>query len=128
MSAGTWGVVAAVVVGAVFLVAAVTKLADPQGWRAQAAGLRVPKAVATVVPFVEAAVGALMVVQLGRHVVAWVAFALLVAMAALLARRIAQGEHPPCACFGAWSATPIGWWHVVRNLLLAAVAVAAALL
>ena len=128
MSRSTWGAVAAVVVGVVFLVAAVTKLARPAAWRTQSADLRVPWPVAAVVPYVEAVVGALLVVQAMRHAVAWAAAALLVAMTALLAGRLAQGEHPPCACFGAWSASPISMRHVVRNLVFIAVAVMAAVL
>ncbi len=128
MSASTWGAVAAAIVGAVFLVAAVSKLAAPQEWRAQARGLGVPDAVALVVPYVEAALGAVLVVQLGRHVVAWLAVALLLVMTLLLVRRLAQGEHPPCACFGAWSAKPIGAGHVGRNLAFIALAATAAVL
>lgn len=128
MSASTWGAIAAAVVGVVFLVAAVSKLAGPQAWRVQADGLGVPDAVAVVVPYVEAVLGALLVVQFQRHVVAWCAVAVLLAMTALLVRRLAQGRRPPCACFGAWSAKPIGAGHVARNLVLVAVAVAAALL
>jgi uncharacterized membrane protein YphA (DoxX/SURF4 family) len=120
-------VIAAVVVGGVFLVAAVTKLANPQAWLAQASGLRVPAGLAGAVPYVEAVLGALLVVQLWRHVVAVAAVALLVAMTALLVARLAAGEHPPCACFGAWSAKPISMVHVVRNVVLIALAVLAAL-
>jgi hypothetical protein len=128
MSASTLGTIAAVIVGVVFLVAAVTKLAAPQAWRAQARGLGVPEGMAVVVPFVEAVLGALLVAQVERHVVAWFAVALLVAMTALLVQRLAQGEHPPCACFGAWSVKPVGVSHVVRNLVLLVLALAAALL
>jgi hypothetical protein len=38
-----------------------------------------------------------------------------------------DGRHPPCACFGALSRRPIGWGSVVRNLVLLALAVTAAL-
>jgi uncharacterized membrane protein YphA (DoxX/SURF4 family) len=128
MSASAWGAVAAVIVGVVFLVAAVTKLANQEGWRSQAAALGVPGVVAVVVPYTEAVLGALLVVQLGRHLVAWLAAALLLAMTMLLVARLAQGERPPCACFGALSAKPISAALVVRNLVLAALAVAAAAL
>ncbi len=126
MSRSTWGVVAAVVVGMVFLLAAITKLARADSWRTQSADLRVPWPVAAVVPYVEAVVGALLVVQVMRHAAAWAALALLVAMTAVLAGRLAQGEHPPCACFGEWSASPISMRHIVRNLVLIALAVMAA--
>lgn len=128
MSAGTLGTIAAVVLGAVFLVAAVTKLASPAAWRAQAEELRVPSVVASAVPFVEAALGALLVVQFQRHVVAWVAVAVLVAFTGLLALRLAHGERPACACFGSWSAAPIGPATLARNAAFIAVGVLAAVL
>jgi len=72
--------------------------------------------------------GALLLVQLQRSVVAWCAIALFAAFTVLLAVRLAQGKRPPCACFGSLSARPIGPGHLVRNALFIAVAVAAALL
>jgi hypothetical protein len=61
-------------------------------------------------------------------VFAWAAAAVLVAFTALLVGKLAQGERPPCACFGSFTAAPIGPSNVVRNLVLIALAVAAALL
>jgi hypothetical protein len=40
---------------------------------------------------------------------------MLVAFTALIVRRLAEGKRPPCACFGAWSAKPLGIGHVARN-------------
>ncbi len=128
MSSSTWGVLAAIVVAAVFLLAAVTKLARPASWRAQAADLRVPAPMAAVVPYVEAVIGALLLVQFQRQFVAWCAVVVLVSFTGLLAVRLAQGERPPCACFGSWSAQPIGARSIVRNVAFISVAAAAALL
>ena len=83
---------------------------------------------ARLVPYVETALGALLLVQLQRHVAAWCAVALFVAFTALLGARLAQGQRPPCACFGSLSAKPIGSGHLARNAVFIAVAVAAALL
>ena len=119
-------VVVTVVLGAVFLASGVMKVASPRQWRAQSAGLGVPGAVATVVPFTELVVGALLVAQIARRPVAAVAAGLLVAFSALLVVRLLQGRRPPCACFGAWSSKPIGWGNVARNAVflgLAAVVV-----
>lgn len=121
-------VMAAVVVGCVLLVAAVSKLARPAQWRAQSAGLGVPWVVAVVVPFVELALGALLLVQLQRQLAAWGAVVLFVAFTALLARRLSQGQHPPCACFGSLSAKPIGPGQLVRNAVLIVLALTAATL
>ena len=122
------GVVAAVIVGLVLLVAAVSKIARPEQWRAEAAGMGVGRLVAGVVPWVELALGGLLVAQVWRPVVAWGAMALLSAFTALIALRLSQGRRPPCACFGGFSATPIGAPHLVRNVVFIAIAVLAAVL
>lgn len=128
MSRSAVAVAAAVVVGGVLLLAAISKLARPQLWRAQSAGLGVPWTVAVLVPFVELSLGALLLVQLQRQVVAWAAAVLFVAFSALLARRLAQGQHPPCACFGSLSSKPIGPGQLARNAVFVALAVLAATL
>jgi uncharacterized membrane protein YphA (DoxX/SURF4 family) len=115
-------VVASLVLGAVFVVSGVTKISAPTQWRAQSADLGVPGPIATVVPFVELGVGALLVAQLARSFAAMVAAVLLVAFTALLVVRLSQGRRPPCACFGAFSTKPIGWSNVVRNLVFLALA------
>ena len=122
------GIVAAVVVAAVLLLAGVLKLAHPTEWRAQANGLGVPAAVATIVPFVEIGIAAALVVQWQRHLFAWAAAALFVAFTTLLAVRLAQGQRPPCACFGALRSRPIGASNIVRNVAFIAIAVLAAIL
>ena len=121
-------VVAAVVVGSTFLVAGITKLARPGQWRAQSTDLGVPWPVAAVVPYVEVAVGGLLVAQWHRHTVGWCAAAVLVSFTVLLLVKLAQGKRPPCACFGSWTAAPIGPSNVVRNLVLIALSIAVALL
>ena len=121
-------VIAAVLVGVVFLVSAVTKLASPNVWRTQAADLGVPRVVVVALPIVEAALGALLVVQWQRRICAALALGLLLAFTALLVVRLSQGRRPPCACFGSFSAKPISWMHVARNvgfIALGAVAFAA---
>jgi len=84
-----------------------------------------PAAVLPVVPWFEIALGAVLVVQVARVAAAVVALCVLVAFTALIVRRLAEGQHPPCACFGAWSAAPLSWSHVVRNAVLIVLAVVA---
>ena len=115
-------VVASVLLGAVFVVSGVSKFAAPEQWRAQSAGIGVPRFVGAVVPFVELVVGALLVAQIARRVVALVALAVLLAFTSLLVLRLAQGRRPPCACFGQWSTQPIGWGDVLRNAVFLALA------
>ena len=121
------GIGAAVAVAVVLLVAGVSKVAQPGQWRSQAAGLGVPRLIAVAVPLVELLLGALLLVQLQRPVVAWCAVGLFVAFTVLLTVRLAQGQRPPCACFGSLSPAPIGPGHIARNAVFIALAVVAAL-
>ena len=120
-------VVAGLLLGAVFVLAGVMKIASPQQWRSQSEDLGVPVAIGHTVPFVEIIVGALLVAQIARREVALVAAAVLLVFTILLVVRLAQGRRPPCACFGAWTTKPIGWANVVRNVAFIAVATALAL-
>jgi hypothetical protein len=121
-------VVAAVAVGVVFLAAGVTKLAGRERWRTEAGGMGTPGWLVPVVPWVELLLGALLVSQLLRPVVAGVAALVLLVFTLRILQLLAEGDRPPCACFGSWSSRPLGPWHVVRNVTLIVVAMVAALL
>jgi uncharacterized membrane protein YphA (DoxX/SURF4 family) len=116
-------VVASILLGVAFLIAGGSKLAAGPSWPQQAEGLGAPAAVIPVLPWFELVLGAVLVVQVVPEVAAIVALGTLVAFTALIVRRLAEGRHPPCACFGAWSATPLGWGHVVRNAVLIALGI-----
>jgi uncharacterized membrane protein YphA (DoxX/SURF4 family) len=120
-------VAASVLLGAVFVVAGVTKVSAPQQWRRQSAEIGVHRLVASLVPFLELVVGALLIAQLARRPVAVVALVVLLIFTSLLIVRLKQGRRPPCACFGALTARPIGWGNVVRNAVFIALAVVIAL-
>jgi len=126
--ASVLGVAAAIAVAAVLLTAGVSKLARPDLWRSEAAGMGVAWWAARPVPYLEAALGALLLAQLQRHIMAWLAAGLFTAFSILLIVRLLQGRRPPCACFGSLSARPIGPAHLARNAVFIALAVAAALL
>lgn len=117
--------IARVLLGLVFAVSAAAKLAGLRQWQANADALGVPAGVATPVPFVEAALGGLLVAGLATPWPAVAAAVLLLAFTALLGVRLAQGSRPPCACFGAWSARPLGPGHLVRNAGLLALSMVA---
>jgi uncharacterized membrane protein YphA (DoxX/SURF4 family) len=121
----TPAVLASVALGLSFLVAGGSKVAAGDAWPDQARGMGAPAVVIPVVPWFEIALGAVLVAQVDRVAAAVVALLVLVAFTALIVRRLAQGQHPPCACFGAWSAKPLGWTHVVRNVALMAIAAVA---
>ena len=115
-------------VAGVLLLAGVQKVARPTEWRTQSAGLGVPSNVGNVVPFVEIALGAALLVQWQRHAFAWAAAGLFAIFTGLLALRLSQGQRPPCACFGALSSRPIGAGHLARNVAFIATDVLAATL
>jgi uncharacterized membrane protein YphA (DoxX/SURF4 family) len=118
-------VVARIALGAVFVVAGASKLSAGRAWPEQARRLGISRPVALVVPWFELALGAMAVVGLVPAVVAAVALGALVAFTAVLVRTLRQGRRPPCACFGAWSARPLGWQHVARNAAFVSLAVVA---
>jgi uncharacterized membrane protein YphA (DoxX/SURF4 family) len=119
--------VASIVVGAALVLAGVSKLAAGDTWPSQARGLGAPDRLIPLLPWLEIVVGALLIAQVARPAMATIAIALLLAFTALLVVNLRQGRRPPCACFGAWSAKPIGAGHIARNLALIALAVIAAL-
>ncbi len=119
--------VAAILVGAAFLLAGGAKIAAGPAWPTQAADLGAPSLVVPFVPWLEILVGAALCAQLARPVAGAVAAGMVIAFSALLVLRLAQGQRPPCACFGSWSAKPLGWQHLARNAVLLALALVAAL-
>ena len=110
------GLVASILLGFVFLVSGGSKIAAGPAWPEQARGLGAPAVVVLVLPWLEIVLGAVLVMQLAPVVAAVTALVVLVAFTALIVRRLSQGRHPPCACFGAWSTKPLGPSHVVRNV------------
>jgi uncharacterized membrane protein YphA (DoxX/SURF4 family) len=112
------GTIASIVLGVVFLVAGGSKIAAGPDWPVQAAGLGAPRWVIPFVPWVEIVVGAALVVQVARRPAALAALSILLAFTTLLAIRLREGQRPPCACFGAWSAKPLGPGHLARNAAL----------
>jgi uncharacterized membrane protein YphA (DoxX/SURF4 family) len=122
----TVGIVAAILLGAAFVLAGASKLAAGRQWPAQAAGLGAPPWSVGALPWVELVLGALLISDVIRPVASIVALALLLVFSSLVIARLREGRHPPCACFGAWSARPLGPGHVVRNGLLVVLAVVAA--
>jgi hypothetical protein len=120
------GRIAAVVLGLAFLWAGVAKLADRE-WPGAAAAFGVPRPVARVIGPFEVGLGAVLV-TIGGRALGFCTAAVLVAYTGVLARKLAaDGDAPPCACFGGLRARPISWRTLVRNaaLLVLAALVAA---
>ena len=119
-------VAAGIVVGVVLLLSGAAKVAAGPRWAAQAEALAAPAIAVPVVPWLEVALGALLVSGVYRTVVALAAAALLTVFTVLLVARLVEGRRPPCACFGALSTRPVGPGSVVRNVVLIALALIAA--
>jgi hypothetical protein len=123
----TVAAVAGFVLGGVLLVSGALKLAAGPQWAAQAAAVGAPAIAVPVVPWVELALGALLVAGVERTVVGLLAAALLTVFTGLLVVRVAEGRRVPCACFGRRSARPVGAGAIARNVVLIALALLAAL-
>lgn len=122
---GIVAVVASVVIGGVFVVAGASKLAAGPQWYANARDLGAPRPIAMLVPWVELVIGAALIFRLTVPVPAVAAAAMLVAFSVLIIWRLRDEERPSCACFGAWSASPIGRGHLIRNTVLLAISIVA---
>ena len=112
---------------AVFLTAAVTKLSGGAAWAAFTDSLRqldqVPGALvrpaALAVVAAEAIAGVLLLVPVraAGRVGFVLAGGLLLAFILVIGRALSSGNRAPCRCFGA-SSTPLGAGHLVRNVVL----------
>lgn len=118
------GLMASVALGLVFLVSGGSKIAAGDAWPVEARAMGAPAVAVPVVPWAEIVLGAVLAMQLAPLAAGIVALVVLFAFTALIVRQLAHGKHPACACFGAWSAKPLGVGHVARNLVFAALAVA----
>ena len=121
----TVSLVASIVVGVAFVVAGGSQIAAGESWPVQARGLGAPTWTIPLVPWVEIGVGALLIAQAVPPWPAVAALAMLVGFTALIVNSLAHGRRPPCACFGAWSAKPIGPAHLARNAALIVLALLA---
>lgn len=114
------------VLAAVFVLAAVGKLADQPGARRAAGEFGVPERLTGIagmgLPLIELAVAAALVPPLSAPYAAAAATLLLLAFAAAMIRMMARGEQPDCHCFGAIHSKPVSGGALARDGVLAAVA------
>jgi uncharacterized membrane protein YphA (DoxX/SURF4 family) len=115
------GLVARVLLGAVFLVSGAAKQRDPR-WRNAAADFGAPPAVANALPWVEIVLGALLVAQLGVPWVPLASLGLLGMFTGAVVAHVARHDAVPCNCFGTASIRPVTWATVGRNAVLIALA------
>jgi uncharacterized membrane protein YphA (DoxX/SURF4 family) len=108
---------------AVFAVAGVAKLRDPQGAQRTVGGVGVPAGlrplVATILSAVELGVSALLVLPGLGLIGAFAALLMLSVFLVALGVQYLRGVEVPCACFGQLAVTPAGMPTLIRNLVLA---------
>ena len=117
------GVITSVILGGVMCVAGGSKIAMGKRWPIEAQALGAPQSIAPIVPWIEIALGALLIVQIKPEVIGALSLALLVTFTLLIMRQLQNGQRPACACFGSWSSKPLSWQHVARNAGFIALAV-----
>ena len=119
------GYAAAVVLAAVLLRAAAAKLARPQEAARSFRGLGLPSpaALARAVPAAELVLAAVLLAAPRAGGAG--ALVLLAAFSAVLGRAVRAGVATPCACFGAVTTDAVSAVEIIRNGLLALLAVAA---
>ena len=123
---------ARLILGVVFVAAGTAKLTIA-GRRSFARGLRgfgvAPRLVrplTAAIPFLEVALGSLLLAGLATRAAALAVLALVVAFSAAVARALLRGERVDCGCFGAAAARQVGPGTLLRNVVLATLAALAA--
>ena len=121
-------------IAVVLLISGIAKLPAPERTLTAMAGLRVPnvlqrRVVALALPLAELgiAVALLLAPGLARFVAALAAVATMLVFTVLVARAVRAGDEVSCECFGALSRDVVDGSTLVRNVVLLAAAVAAAL-
>lgn len=117
--------IAAVALAAVFGWAAVAKVSDRRAAATAFGGLGLPAAafLATAVPATEAAIAVVLVLR--PDVGGALALAMLAAFTLVIARALSTHSGAGCGCFGSHRVEPVSPADIVRNGLLAAMAVIA---
>lgn len=110
----------------VFGLSAITKLADPKGFRKAITEFGLPSFVAgpfnLLLPATELFVALLLIVPTSALWGAVGALALLAVFTIGIVVNLAQGRAPDCHCFGQWMPAPIGVKTLLRNVAFAACA------
>lgn len=113
---------AAAVVWAVFLVAGLRKLRQTEATASTLRDFGLPAAAAAtlapLLPWVELAVVALLLVPRLAVLGAGLALLLLAGFTLVLVAALLRGKRPACNCFGHAPDKPVSWWTAARNAVL----------
>ena len=119
------------VLGGLLLLAGGSKLADRAAFRGAVAEYKVlPSELetpfATVLPWLETALGVLLLLGLGTTVAAALAAPLFLSFGIAIGVNLARGRRFDCHCFGAVQRDPIGWPTLLRSIALVTAAIVVA--
>lgn len=120
-----------VAIGAVFIVAGISKIGHAELFAAEIAGFRIlPQIViaplALVLPFFEVLLGVYLVIGLYTRVVGIIAAIQLALFGSAIGSAVVRGLTISCGCFGPNDKTVTSWPEVARDLFLALLAAAIA--
>ncbi len=110
--------------GAVFVASGALKRKDP-GWPQAARALGTPKWLVRPMPILEVLLGVVIISGVTSRAGLVAGCVVLVVFSVVLIRAIRMPEPPVCACFGRWSAKPIGPGSILRNGVLLSVGISA---
>ena len=119
--------------GAVFVVSAVPKIANPRLFIFNVENYKLlpgplAKAYGWTLPYVELATGVALVLGVQTKLASPVALLMLGSFVIAMVTAIARKQHVECTCFGLLYREKVGWSTVLRDAVLAALAVAVWLL
>jgi uncharacterized membrane protein YphA (DoxX/SURF4 family) len=132
-AAGGWLVLLLrLAIGAIFIVAGVSKAGNAALFAAQIAGFRLLPEVliaplAVMLPYWEILLGALVIVGLFTRAAAWIAVLLLALFDLAIASAVVRGMSVSCGCFGPNDATVTTWAEVARDAVFVVLALIVAL-
>jgi uncharacterized membrane protein YphA (DoxX/SURF4 family)/peroxiredoxin len=117
---------ARLVLSAVFLLAGLTKIADPKGTIKALRDFGLPRVLASLfsllLPLAEISVAAALIPVASGWYGACAALALLGIFVIAIGINLARGRTLDCHCFGQMHSAPVGWQTLLRNGVLGAVA------
>lgn len=116
----------AAIVGAVLAYAGANKVTTFRQWQQDAKRQNVPALIANVLPILELAIGAALVVLKPQPAVLGLATLLLLVFTVYLSAQVIGKSQVPCACFGARVVRAPSWRDVARNFVLIALLFASA--
>jgi len=124
--------IAGIVIGAVFVVAGLAKIGDPETFASQVHNFRLTpivleNLVAVILPWIELVAGTALILGMRRRAASWICAALMIFFTVAVAQAAARGLDFECGCFGKADSSTVGLKKLVENGVLSVVALIATL-